>query len=331
MWCLLLAGFSQTTGARSVYVITKHGSSVAAAYDINDGAIDYQTTAQGLPDHGFGAVGLALDPDSETLFVTYEKASVALDKIELVDAKIMQVEQGPATAPGAENLAGIVFDSANQKLYAVDRGTTNLFVYLWDSVAKTLTPDGENPRTLSELGSPSPGAYGLALNQPNSWLYVTDSTSTVRYYDTNDPNFAYRGSIEIEVSGNSRKAVGIAIDSTRRYMYTGAFTGSSGQHTYVVRTDINDINNPTFSENPIGTYAIGLTVDEATGFLYVTTDNDHIEVYNTNTWPSDPCDTETSDISGPADIIVAGDVAPKGAQCQRLLRGRRPHNLHHYL
>jgi hypothetical protein len=106
IWCLLLGAFSRRAYARSVYAISEHGNSTITAYDVNGTTMDYETDVE--VDWGEGAVGLALDPESETLFVTYErKPPDPLDKIELINAKIMEVEQGPATAPGASNLAGI--------------------------------------------------------------------------------------------------------------------------------------------------------------------------------------------------------------------------------
>jgi len=95
-------------------------------------------------------------------------------------------------------------------------------------------------------------------------------------------------------------------------MYTGAFTGTTGQHYYLVRTDITDINEPVSIERYIGTYVIGLTTDIDTGLIYTTTYNNHIEVYNTATFPNEnPSDTETEGISSPGDIIVRGDVSYK--------------------
>jgi hypothetical protein len=94
-------------------------------------------------------------------------------------------------------------------------------------------------------------------------------------------------------------------------MYTGSFTGGSGSHTYLVRTDINDPNNPTSSEKNAGAYVIGLAIDEDTGFLYVgTTDNttDTIRVYNTLTWPSDPCFTLNVGGSGPAGMCLGDNI-----------------------
>ncbi|HUT30870.1 MAG TPA: hypothetical protein VMX13_13845 [Sedimentisphaerales bacterium] len=92
IWCLLLGGFSQTAYGRSVYAITEHANSTITAYGIQGTAIQYQADVQAH--WGSGAVGLALDPDSETLFVTYDGAS----KIQLIDAKRMVVEQEGAPA-----------------------------------------------------------------------------------------------------------------------------------------------------------------------------------------------------------------------------------------
>ena len=75
------------THARSVYVITDSASTIKA-YDIQGDRIVEQVTAENLADHG-GAVGLALDPGSETLFVTYEGSNI----IEMVNAKTMISEE----------------------------------------------------------------------------------------------------------------------------------------------------------------------------------------------------------------------------------------------
>jgi len=87
MFLLAILAFARPVGARSVYVITDRDSTVNA-YRITGDQIDYQATAEALPDSG-SAVGLALDPDSGTLFVTYEKDDEPLDKIELINARTM--------------------------------------------------------------------------------------------------------------------------------------------------------------------------------------------------------------------------------------------------
>ncbi len=299
---LMETALAGTTQAKSLYVITKHLYNIVTAYDINDYKIENPVNVKNLDDHG-GPVGLALDPDSETLFVTYEGSNI----IEMVNAKTMISEQNPVTVTGASSLSGMAFDQSKQKLYVVDRKTYHLFVFLWNPFIKTLTLEGGTYKTLYNLESPY--AYGIALDESKERLYVTDATNKVKYYDT--ATWDYKGSIDIVVNSNPRKAVGIAVDPN--YLYTGAFTGQEGLHPYLVRTDITDINSPVSTEYPVGNYVIGISADEDTGLFYATTKKSghDIEVYNTATFPSDPCYTDNNDIDQPADIIVRGDVSYK--------------------
>lgn len=254
---VVITAFGQTVQGKSVYVITNIGTGTIKAYDIQVDQIEYQATAENLECQGVGAIGLALDPDSQILFVTYEDSGI----IEMLNAKTMISEENPVAVPGASNLAGIAFDQDKQKLYVVERENVKLFVYLWDPLTKTLTLEGGTYKTLPNL--PSPYAYGIALDESNDRLYVTNSTNTVYRYDTNDPNFGYKGSIDVVVNGNARQAVGIAVDPNRAYLYTGVFYGEYGPHTYLVRTDINDVNNPSFTEKDVGANVIGITAEIA--------------------------------------------------------------------
>ena len=103
----LTSCFTGTTQAKSLYVISDiHGEPTPLqAYDIAaDGSLTFQDEYD-IPRYSvYGPVGIAIDSNSEILFVTYEYSNV----IQLVDAKTM-VEIGTITAPGAENLAGIVY------------------------------------------------------------------------------------------------------------------------------------------------------------------------------------------------------------------------------
>jgi len=84
---LIINTISLTARARSVYVIsnteTPDLTSIIQAYDIQDGSLVYQE-AQYESDR-WGAVGLAIDTESEFIFVTYE----GTPKIELINAKTM--------------------------------------------------------------------------------------------------------------------------------------------------------------------------------------------------------------------------------------------------
>jgi 6-phosphogluconolactonase (cycloisomerase 2 family) len=104
----ITAWHCRDAAARSVYAITNHDTSTITAYNVNDVNLDFQITVPNFPNHEEGAVGLALDPESEILFVTYELSNI----IEMVNAKTMIWEQNPVTVPQATGLAGIVFDEA---------------------------------------------------------------------------------------------------------------------------------------------------------------------------------------------------------------------------
>ena len=131
----------------------------------------------GVPYYAGGAVGLAVDTPSETLFVTYEFTNI----IQLVDARTM-TGIGSTTAPGASNLAGIVMDEAKNPLYIVDRFTSKLYVYSWNPATKTLTLVAQP--ALANLGGS--GAFGINLDKKKNHLYVANFTNELHYYNTND-------------------------------------------------------------------------------------------------------------------------------------------------
>lgn len=199
---LSLPGFTQTGQAKSLYAITYHWYSTISAYRISGNQIQKQIEKNFPSGTGAMAIGLALDPDSATLFVSYDLS----DELELINAKTM-TEIKNITAPAY--LAGLAFDQTKQKLYAVGMGTNQLFVYLWNAATKTLTLEGGAYKTLTNLDQQY-RAYGIALdeNENAQRLFVTDITNAVKYYSTVD--WTYQGSIPIVVSGNQRQAVGIA-------------------------------------------------------------------------------------------------------------------------
>ena len=114
---------SGTVGAKSLYVCSDTNSNQAPiqAYNINfDGTITYQATYN--TDFGWGSVGLAIDANSGFLFLTQEGSGT----LSLINGTTMQGE-GTAVAPGANDLAGIVYDHGNELLYVVDRDTPFLY------------------------------------------------------------------------------------------------------------------------------------------------------------------------------------------------------------
>jgi len=140
---LLLGTVGQVAAdGKSLYLLNM-GSGLGEglySYDIQGNGLVYQIRSDIA--NAYNAVGLALDEDSQYLFITYESASY----INVYNANTMAYET-QATASGASNLAGIFVEQATHKVYAVDRGQGKLYVYAWDGAAKTLTISSPAPLT----------------------------------------------------------------------------------------------------------------------------------------------------------------------------------------
>jgi len=292
MVLLALTGLSL---AKSLYVIADIGSNPTPirAYNINpDGTLTFQAQYS-VPGLAGGAVGLAVDTASDTLFVTYEGSNT----INLVDAKTM-TGIGSTTAPGAYDLAGIVVDEAKNLIYAVDRNAGGsyypnryLYVYKWDRATKTLTLDQQV--TLAAVGGM--GAFGIALDKVRGLLYVGNynygSTVTgngimaitdayaIPYYSTSDWDQA--GILTL-----AGPAIGIAVDGLREFLYSGA--GWAGY------SFLDYCNLQTYATGGVdigyGSGAMGIGVDEETGLIYITTGyaGDELRVYRYNTGATAP-------------------------------------------
>ncbi len=281
---VLAIALTGTASAKSLYVIADidPDPTPIRAYDIQGTNLVYQAT-HFVPALGWGAVGLAIDSDSETLFVTYESSNT----IHLVDAKTF-ADLGDAIAPGALNLAGIVVDQDNGLVYTVDRDTDNLYVYNWDAGTHTLTLQ-------STLDLPNAvGLYGIALDEGNDLLYVADGAGgMVRYYDTS--TWAEQGSFAPTDAPN-----GIAIDASAQTVYTvsGFLTGSFLLCKYELATG-------TETTTDMGHGGMDVAVDPATGFVYVSGGyaGDDVSVWD----PSTLSQTYTTgEIGDPTGLCVPG-------------------------
>jgi hypothetical protein len=254
------------------------------------------------------AVGLAIDTDSEFLFVTHEEwAPYPGNVVEIVNAKTMKYVD-TVEATGASDLAGIVVDQGKQKVYVVDRGTKYLYIYNWYPNIPELVQDGNRIELEGLVNQDIGGAWGLALDDENGRLYVASRQTTVRWYDTNDwshdPNTDY-----ITVSHD---AVGVAVDVQNGSVYTGS--GFSG--TLLSRYDLSAESETSVD---VGAPVLGIAVDQQTSLIYLTTYADGYDTY----YPNPPRDrlfvfdanlTEqwvSDDIGNPASVAVAGNISYK--------------------
>lgn len=289
---VIFVSFSMFSWAGSVYVIADINQNPCPinSYDIQGNALVFQTQ-QSVPRVGGGAVGLAIDTVSKTLFVTYEISNV----INLMDAKFM-THLGGTTAPNAFNLAGVVYDHDNQILYAIDRHTNHLYSYNWNAATTTLTLIGG---AFTSIPGTTDG-YGLALDAQNDILYVGNGNGgTVNYYNTATLT-VLAGSIS-----TSHTPTGVAIDVPNQILYSCSGGPGGGQ-------TLSKIQLPTLTETTInlGSTTLGCAVNQISGYVYVTlygggTYGDNLVVVDPSTmavmWSS-------GDIGNPTALVIAEGV-----------------------
>jgi len=289
--------FAQT---KSLYVNKDiNAQSPISAYAIKPAPAYLQWQQTSSPTR-YGGSGLAIDTDSAILFVTFEGSGT----MDIVDAQTL-TKLGQVTAPNARNLAGIVVDQDNQKVYAVDRNTNHLYVYSWNAVTKTLTNDiTTSPYYLSLAGVT--GAHGIALDEVNDLLYIGDMTAAVKIFNSGDWSSA--GSVTV-----TQRVQGVAIDVPNQILYTGNSYPGYGSIGLLSKYDLTantetTVNIRTLSGGTGDDNVVGLAVDHATGLVYITTGNqgvggsDRIIVFDSSLNMLHA----TGDIGNPTGIVVPG-------------------------
>lgn len=288
-----------TAAAKSLYVNKDiNAGSPIRAYDIQS-VPTYLFFQMDSSSTRYGGAGLAIDTDSEILFVTFETSGT----LDIVNAKTLGL-LGQVTAPGASNLAGIVVDEGKQKVYTMDRSTSKLYVYSWDATYKTLT----NDITTSPYYVTLPGvsqAHGLALDEVNGLLYVGDLTKLVRIFNTT--GWTPAGSFSV-----SQDVQGIAVDVSSGFVYTGNSYPGYGSTGLLCKYDLNTNTETTVNIRPLTGYTsdnvVGLAVDPDTSLLYITTGHqssggsDCLMIFDSNLIFL----YKTGDIGNPTGIAIPG-------------------------
>jgi uncharacterized repeat protein (TIGR01451 family) len=287
--------------AKSLYVNKDlNVGSPISAYDVQ-AAPSYLVWQQTSSPTHYGGAGLAIDTDSETLFVTFE----GYGALDIVNASTLEVLDH-VVAPNAINLAGIAVDQDNQKVYTVDRNTDRLYVYSWDATTYTLTNDITTPPYYVALPGLA-GAYGLALDEFNDLLYVADNSMLVKYYKTGDWSLA--GTIPMV----TQTPMAVAVDVDAGWLYTGNAYPGYGCTGHLVKTDLDNWAETTvdirkFSDSLSNDCVVGIAVDPLTSLVYITTGNqgsggsDRIIVLDSSLTPL----YFTGDIGNPTGIVVPG-------------------------
>jgi len=232
---------------RTLYVIGSHSGFISfplMAWIIVGDDIYLADTWQART-HDTGAGGLAVDETNENLFVSYE----GYGGLEVFDARDA-TPLGTITLFGTTNLAGIVVHQDRGELYVVDRGQTT--VYVFDTTNFNLLDQW----TLTNTA----GAWGLDLL--GDWLFVTDTSNTIRYYDITTKS-------EVGSFTQGPPAVGIVVaDYPEPVVYTGASIGANSNFVtqYFLNSGVENHLN-------IGNDVKGLSLNPALDMLYISTGN----------------------------------------------------------
>lgn len=273
---LAMVGFSFLGQARAqdnrIFVIADmvnpQGDALIQEYSFSGGPPVFTLINQNtksIPADGYAAVGITMDEVNEILFITFELSG----QIGLMDGALTDL--GFATIVGGTggNLAGVVYNHDNRRLYAIDRDTGVLYVWAWDSFTNTLTLQSTH-----ELEGITPPAYGLDLF--DGVLLVSDGTNLIRVYLTSD--FSLDQTITV---GND--AVGMGLNALSGYLYYGGeFVGN----TLLTRTDFIG-TEISVDLTPDG--AEGVAVDKITGNVFCTTgsSNDELRAFAYDLTPLD--------------------------------------------
>jgi DNA-binding beta-propeller fold protein YncE len=214
----------------------------------------YQTT-QYAPLHGSGAIGLAIDSESQTMFITYENTNV----IQIINATTFAV-LGTIIATEASNLAGIAYDSSKNLLYTVNRWTGNLLIYRWNFTSRELILEKHVMLTNSSR------AYGIAIDDIKGILYVADGEYSKKFdwYDTDTW-------MHLGTKVTNHAVIGIAVDAHNGFIYTGGAWYDYGLYRYDMNTDTEiGILNDTSSVYA-GVLGIATDLSQNSSPVYITT------------------------------------------------------------
>ncbi|MEM3618674.1 MAG: hypothetical protein QXK47_06365 [Candidatus Bathyarchaeia archaeon] len=281
---------------KSLYLIANHHLGQFDAWNINpDGTVIYQATY--WLSHATDPAGIAIDESSNTLFITSEFSS----GVEMVDA-ITMTSIGVSLGPS--DLAGIDTDDANNIVYTVLRMSNELYAFDWDPIAKTLTPKiGFDPYYLPNCSQ----ALGIEFDAIRGILWVADAgAGVVRAYDV------HTWMEDVSQSFTPvHKPVDIAVDRIRGFVYTVsmypyvAWLPSGTGSDYI---SIFDLTTRTETVIYMGHDGVGISVDEVTGFVYVTGCSDAQCMWYRNLEVWDPSTRtkiqDTGPIGNPAGICI---------------------------
>ena len=260
---ILAGAMVGAASAKTLYLVADHHTGQFDAWNINpDGTTNYLNTYN---IHHSDPAGIAcwVPPKGSSyhgyIFITSEFSS----GVEVVDASTFKYV---TTSSGPSNLAGVAVDHDNDIVYALYRGGNSLYAYDWDPATKSLTPRPGYPKTLTT----TVGGYGIAYNEETDTLWVADGWGNkARAYNliggtwTEDTSKSFTP---------SHKPIDIVVDRQRNIVYTVSMSAGAATPWGAGSTILSkyDLSTNTETTGTLTDQGVGVTVDEVTGYVYVT-------------------------------------------------------------
>ena len=212
--CVIAVAMVKTADAKQLYLITDHDISALATCNINPADGRVTDPVYYSPNPMYGAVGIAVDENATTLFISYEMSGSS--NFAIVDATTLELI-GTVNDPQWGTFTGIDMDDVNNIVYATHRfPLCELYAYDWDPVAKTLTPEDGNPIALPNCTKA--GSFGLAVDEINGRLYIAHWLVAEPYVGVYDLSTWE----QIMTITPSLPPVGLAVDRVRGFVYATA-------------------------------------------------------------------------------------------------------------
>jgi parallel beta-helix repeat protein len=306
LFALNLSVFLCPVLAVSVYTIDHSpeygGPCTLIAFDVEGDELNYRDSVL-LPEWGYGAIDIAIDGVTNTLFVTFEldgEYDTGGKDLEVVDTRTLSHTK-VTIENGVKDLTAIIFDKENRRLLATDRDTNRLHIIKWDAQLKSLSL--EETIQLENIDY----ATDLAINE--NILYVSEfqyATSEGGYYThvnmyNMDNGFSYIGQIE-----TNEDFVSIDYNEADGVIYGGGIWSTNNLSKYI---------DPNTIVKDIGAQVICVATDDETdGRVFLTTYRDGVEMWDTANWgedPNTPLDPNYTDIytNNNSDGVYVGNLA----------------------
>jgi len=292
---ILILIMSGTVFAKSVYLSANHHTAQFDAWNINpDGTTNFQSTSSLSYSTDPSGIGIdAITTNDEPIMFISSEFSAGVEIVNPVTLEYMGVSTGPS------NLAGVDVDDKDDIVYALRRASNSLYIYQWDPIAKSMTQ-------LALIYLPGLGSgYGIALDDSRDILWVGDTyTNTVMAYDVNVAAWTDIAEVPSMSFAAGHVPVDITVDSKRNIVYSaGGWLGSTNISKYEVDAGILTVHN-------LGYGAMGIAVDEITGYVYMTAGGlyggggpDNLQVWNCSASPFVLLQA-SQDLGNPAGLAV---------------------------